>query len=66
MAEHYLNLYKIQNRKTGQISDFLTDEELKNVLKYFNLRDTIDDYEIFSLNMQNVTHILDLDRIIAE
>ena len=65
MAE-YLNLYKLQNRKTGQISDFLTDEELKNVLKYFNLRDTIDDYEIFSLDMQNVTHILDLDRIIAE
>ena len=63
MAE-YLNLYKLQNKKTGQISNFLTSNQLKRTLKYF--KDSIEDYEIFSLDMPNVTHILDLDRIIAE
>lgn len=61
MAE-YLNLYKLQNKKTGQVSDFLTDDQLKSTLKYF--KDSIEDYEIFSLSMQNVTHILDLDKIL--
>ena len=63
MAE-YLNLYKLQNKKTGQISNFLTSNQLKRTLKYF--KDSIEDYEIFSLDMPNVTYILDLDRIIAE
>ena len=62
--EEYLNLYKLQNKKTGQISNFLTSNQLKRTLKYF--KDSIEDYEIFSLDMPNVTHILDLDRIIAE
>lgn len=67
MAEYVLNLYKIENKNTGRITDFLTNDELRDFL--LNIKEEnkdIKDYEIYSLNMQSVTNILDFDRIVKE
>ena len=67
MAECVLNLYKIENKNTGRITDFLTNDELRDFL--LNIKEEnkdIKDYEIYSLNMQSVTNILDFDRIVKE
>ena len=67
MAEYVLNLYKIENKNTGRITDFLTNDELRDFL--LNVKEEnkdIKDYEIYSLNMQNVTKILDFNKVIEE
>lgn len=63
MAEYYLNLYKIYNKKKNTISDFLDHEELNDFL--LNLKEEgkkIEDYDIFSLNMPCITKYLDLEK----
>ena len=63
----FLNLYKVKNLKTGKISDFLDEEELKDVVfhwKYDNKN--IEDYAIYCLNMQNITPYLDIEKLLGE
>lgn len=64
MAE-FLNLYKIENKKTGEIGSFISDFELGCFCSYLKSKgESIDNYNIYSLTMRNVTKLLDTEKLI--
>ena len=57
----FLNLYKIENKVAGTIGDFITEGDLKDFFYYLKREGKdINDYSIYSLNMQDITQYLDL------
>lgn len=63
MAEHTLNLYKIFNKQKNTLSDFIDGEDLNDFLMHLKYEGkSIEDYEIYSLNMPCVTKYLDLEK----
>ena len=63
----FLNLYKVKNLKTGRISDFLTEEELKDVVFHWKYEGKkVEDYAVYCLNMQNITPYLDMGKLLEE
>lgn len=63
----FLNLYKIENKKTGQIGNFITSFELGCFLSYLKSKnENLDNYNIYSILMPNVTKILDTEKLMRE
>ena len=60
----FINLYKIKNLKTGTISDFVDDEGMHDFLIHLKTENkSIQDYAIYSLNMENITKYMDLSEV---
>jgi len=56
MAKYVLTLYKIFNKETNRLSDFIDDEGLNDFLMHLNYKHLdIKDFEIYKLEMPCVT-----------
>ena len=64
---NYLNLYKIFNKERNTLSDFIDHEALNDFLLHLQYEGkSIDDYEIYCLNMQNITKCIDTNSLPCE
>lgn len=59
----YLTLYKIYNKKTNTLSDFVDHEGLHDFILNLNYEGkSIEDYAIYSLPMQDITKYIDFGK----